>query len=54
MFYQASTLLDVIVRLVAHGEEDLVDLIGLCKLGINQLNGAAQRSVNMTKEIRHD
>ncbi|MDC6127799.1 hypothetical protein PPH41_07390 [Burkholderia gladioli] len=53
VLYQASTLFDVIARLVSHGEEDKVDLMGLCRLGIDQMNVCAQRVHDMTKEVRH-
>jgi hypothetical protein len=51
--YQASALFGAIERLVAHGEEETVDLIGLCRLGAEQVGLRAQRVDDLAKEVRH-
>ncbi|WP_334037235.1 hypothetical protein [Burkholderia gladioli] len=51
--YQASALFGAIERLVANGEEEVVDLMGLCQLGAKQLGLHAQRASDLAKEVRN-
>ncbi|WP_186031898.1 hypothetical protein [Burkholderia gladioli] len=51
--YQACALFGAIERLVAHGDEDVVDLIGLCKLGSTKLGLHAQRASDLADEVRN-